>query len=256
MSKATEVISAEVAMFESSLLESGGKLKTKSSRWAIATFFLNTTALLIMVLIPIIYPAALPRTVLSSLIVAPPPPPSAPPVVKQTAAAAKTASTVPQLIDNQLTTPRTIPTHINMIKDEGPVSTNMFVPGGGDNTGGNGNVISSLFDTPKPLAVVRPATQQKPFKISGGVAKGYLEHQTRPVYPAIALASRTQGTVTLTAIISKSGTIENLRVLSGPQLLQRAAIDAVREWRYRPYMLNGDPVEVETQINVIFSLNN
>lgn len=243
-------------MFESSLLESGGKLKTKSSRWAIATFFLNTTALLIMVLIPIIYPAALPKTVLSSLIVAPLPPPSAPPAVKQTAAAARTASTVPQLIGNQLTIPPTIPAHINMIKDEGPISTNTFVIGG-DNTGnGNGNVISSLFDTPRPLAVVRPAVQQKPVKISDGVAKGYLVHQTRPVYPAIGVASRTQGTVTLTAIISKNGTIENLRVLSGPQLLQQAAIDAVREWRYRPYMLNGDPVEVETQINVIFSLNN
>jgi protein TonB len=243
-------------MFESSLLESGGKLKTKSSRWAIATFFLNTTALLIMVLIPIIYPAALPKTVLSSLIVAPPPPPSAPPAVKQTASAARTASTVPQLIDNQLTLPRTIPTHINMIKDEGPVGANMFVPGGGENTGNsNGNVISSLFDTPKPIAVVRPAVQQKTYAISAGVAKGYLVHQTQPVYPAIARAARTQGTLALTAIISKSGTIENLRVLSGPQLLRQAAIDAVQEWRYRPYLLNGDPVQVETQINVIFSLN-
>ena len=63
-----------------------------------------------------------------------------------------------------------------------------------------------------------------------------------------------QGTVILQATISKSGTIENLRVISGPAMLQQAAIDSVRNWRYRPYMLNGQPVEVETTVNVVFTL--
>jgi protein TonB len=75
-----------------------------------------------------------------------------------------------------------------------------------------------------------------------------------PQYPAIAKAARIQGTVVLQATISKSGTIENLRVLSGPPMLQQSAMEAVKTWRYRPYLLNGEPVEVETQVNVIFTL--
>jgi protein TonB len=75
-----------------------------------------------------------------------------------------------------------------------------------------------------------------------------------PQYPAIAKAARIQGTVVLQATISKTGSIENLRVVSGPPMLQQAAMDAVRQWRYRPYLLNGDPVEVETTVNVVFNL--
>ena len=75
-----------------------------------------------------------------------------------------------------------------------------------------------------------------------------------PAYPPIAKASGTQGTVVLQATISRSGTIENLRVVSGSVMLQQAAMDAVKEWRYRPYLLNGEPVEVETTVNVVFKL--
>ena len=74
------------------------------------------------------------------------------------------------------------------------------------------------------------------------------------VYPAIAKAAGVSGTVTLAAIISKTGTIENLRVTGGPAMLRQAAFDAVSTWRYRPYLLDGQPVEVETTVSVIFSL--
>lgn len=95
---------------------------------------------------------------------------------------------------------------------------------------------------------------QGPAHISSGVAAGLLIQKTIPNYPSIAKAAGSQGTVTLQAVISKSGTIENLRVVTGPAMLQQAAIDAVKQWRYRPYMLDGEPVEVETTISVIFSL--
>jgi protein TonB len=78
--------------------------------------------------------------------------------------------------------------------------------------------------------------------------------KTQPVYPPIAKAARVSGTVVLQATISKQGTIENLRVLSGPAMLQQAARDAVMTWRYKPYLLNNEPVEVETTVNVIFTL--
>jgi protein TonB len=81
-----------------------------------------------------------------------------------------------------------------------------------------------------------------------------LIQKTQPVYPPIAKAARVSGTVVLQATISKTGSIEGLRVVSGPAMLQSAAMDAVRTWRYKPYLLNNDPVEVETTINVIFTL--
>jgi periplasmic protein TonB len=86
------------------------------------------------------------------------------------------------------------------------------------------------------------------------LVEGNLIYKTIPQYPAIAKASHTEGTVVLQAMISKTGTIEGLHVISGSPMLQQAAIDAVRSWRYRPYMLNGQSVEVETTVNVIFKL--
>src|SRR5260221_574434 len=74
------------------------------------------------------------------------------------------------------------------------------------------------------------------------------------VYPAMAVQTRTQGTVILHALISKDGSIESLQVVSGHPFLARAALDAVRQWRYRPYILNGQPIEVETQVTVNFTL--
>jgi protein TonB len=94
----------------------------------------------------------------------------------------------------------------------------------------------------------------KKVNISAGVMVGMLIQKTQPVYPPIAKAARVSGTVVLQAEISKQGTIQNLRVVSGPAMLQQAAMDAVKSWRYRPYLLNNDPVEVETTVNVIFTL--
>jgi protein TonB len=84
---------------------------------------------------------------------------------------------------------------------------------------------------------------------------GNLVVKTMPQYPAIPRAAGIQGTVVLQATISRNGSIENLRVISGPPMLQQAAIDAVRTWRYKPYLLNGEPVEVDTTINVVFNLS-
>src|SRR5256884_1944785 len=84
--------------------------------------------------------------------------------------------------------------------------------------------------------------------------EGNLIHRVQPEYPPLAIQTRTQGQVVLRAVISRGGTIENLQVVSGHPLLVRAALEAVRQWRYRPYVLNGEPVEVETQVTVNFVL--
>jgi protein TonB len=92
-------------------------------------------------------------------------------------------------------------------------------------------------------------------KISGGVTAGLLLAPIQPVYPTIAKASGTQGTVVISAIISKTGRIESAHVVSGTVMLQGAALDAVRNARYHPYLLNGEPTEVETTISINFRLN-
>ena len=90
--------------------------------------------------------------------------------------------------------------------------------------------------------------------ISAGVAEGMLLHKTAPVYPEIAKNAHVGGTVVLGANITKSGALTNLHVLSGPSMLRGPALDAVKTWRYRPYMLDNQPVEVGTTIRVVFSL--
>ena len=90
--------------------------------------------------------------------------------------------------------------------------------------------------------------------VPAGVMQGNLVNKVVPVYPAAAKKAKIQGTVVLSAVISKVGNVENLQVLSGPDELQQSSIDAVRQWTYKPYLLNGDPIEVKTTVNVVYSL--
>lgn len=100
----------------------------------------------------------------------------------------------------------------------------------------------------------RPVPAARPLLVSH-LMEANLIHRVQPEYPPLAKAARIQGEVVLRAVISKTGAIENLRVLSGHPMLVRAAVDAVQQWLYRPYVLNGEPVEVETQVTVKFVLS-
>jgi peptidyl-prolyl cis-trans isomerase A (cyclophilin A) len=108
---------------------------------------------------------------------------------------------------------------------------------------------------PLPDQAPPPGTQPKVVNISAGVAVGLLVSKTTPVYPIDAKQAGVSGTVVLAATIGTDGTVKELHVVSGPDLLQQAALDAVKEWRYRPYLLNGQPVEIRTTINIIFALS-
>lgn len=116
-----------------------------------------------------------------------------------------------------------------------------------------GGPTIALLLSPPP-APASPAVPKR-VVLSTGVVSGFLVSQVNPTYPELAIRTRTQGAVVLQAIISKEGRIEDLRVVSGHPLLIKAARDAVQLWRYRPYYLNGQPVEVETQIVVNFTLS-
>jgi protein TonB len=118
-------------------------------------------------------------------------------------------------------------------------------------TGTSTTALSGIVNT---TAIIAQKAPQQTLRISQGVSQGLIVKKVQPVYPAQARQMRLQGTVELQANISQSGSISSVKQLSGDQVLGRAAIEAVRQWKYKPYYLNGEPVEVETQITVNFKL--
>ena len=233
-------------MFEDSTFASTGRIRMRTRAGFFAAFAFEGLIVLAMVLIPLLYPHALPNAVRSMLMEVPAPVPEVRPQVQQA-----TARVVPTVLNiRSIQAPSRIPDHIVYVdQPEQPVTWNPTdLIGSGPATGNNpfgSSPAVTVVRTPTPHAVRLPST----------VSEGMLVQKTIPVYPQIAIASRTQGTVELQATISRGGTIENLRVVSGPPMLQQAALDAVRTWRYRPYLLNGQPIEVETTVNVVFKLS-
>jgi protein TonB len=233
-------------MFEDSTFESSGRIRTRSRGWMIAALIFNGSILLALILIPLIYPQALPRQQTVCLMELPAPP-TPEPRPQPTAQATPTPS---EIQGGQIFAPPRIPAYIAIVgKPEAPPSGE--VPGW-DTASALPNGPDSIFRS-KPAPIVR-AESRGPVRVSSSVVAGLLIQKTIPVYPPIAKAVRLEGTVILQATISKAGTIENLHVIDGPGLLQQAALDAVKTWRYRPYLLNGEPVEVETSVNVVFTV--
>jgi periplasmic protein TonB len=118
-------------------------------------------------------------------------------------------------------------------------------------TNTNNSALTGLVDT---TAVNATKAAQQTLRISQGVSQGLIVKRVQPVYPPQALQMRLDGKVELQANITKTGNTSGIKQLSGEKILGRAAMDAVRQWKYKPYYLNGEPVEVETQITVNFKL--
>jgi protein TonB len=235
-------------MFEDSTFESTGKIKTRSRRWMLLTLAVNGTILAVMILVPLIFPDALPRHMVPTLLVAPdaPKPQPLPEPVRVRTAAPHDHS---EMMGRQLIAPRQIPVGIRDTRErELPFSNNIAI-----DLGPTGPSGSDPFDNGHPASVVRSPVQTS-IHLSSKLVEGNLIYKSVPQYPVIAKASHTEGIVVLQAMISKGGTIEGLHVISGSPMLRQAALDSVKTWRYRPYMLNGQAVEVETTVNVIFKL--
>lgn len=235
-------------MFEDSTFESMGKIHTRSRRWMVATFLFNGSILLCLILIPLIYPEALPHQGLIYLLTTPPPPPPTPPPPPERTA--QTFHGAPQMPDGVLTAPILIP-RTPFIPNAPEQPTGEILIGLGPGSG-SPNGPGSIFQTHRPAVI---HADRGPVRLPSTIVAGLLIHKVTPTYPPIAIATHQEGTVVLQATISKSGTIENLRAVSGPPMLQQAAIDAVQRWAYRPYLLNGEPVEVETTVNVVFTMS-
>jgi protein TonB len=250
-------------MFEQSLIDE--KNKTQKASSIFISFLVQVLLLGVLVVIPLIYFEALPMATLSASLVAPPPPPPPPPPPQPVAV--KIVKVAPRQFDaNRLMAPKAIPKEIAMIKeDELPPVASAGVTGGvpggvpggvgGGVLGGVLGGIPSAAPPPPPPAKEKPKAPSGPIRVGGNVQAAKLVRQPKPVYPPLAKQARIQGAVKFTAIIGKDGTIQNLQLLSGHPLLVQAATEAVKQWVYQPTLLNGEAVEVVTQIDVNFTLS-
>ena len=216
---------------------------------ALVSFAAQAVAVAVLLVLPLFYTQALPRLALLGSVIAPPPP--APGAVR--AARDQVASS---LDEHALRLPTPIPRPFQFHGDSdgsasGPPGGPGVVGMVGDDPGATA-LLAALGSGMRPAIPAAPSL--RPPRVSH-VMEGNLIRRVQPEYPALARQARIQGTVVLRAVVNREGTIQDLQVISGHPLLVQAAINAVRQWRYRPYFLNDQPVEVETQIMVNFSLS-
>jgi protein TonB len=256
-------------MFEQTFVDGVGKT---NKTWTVMVSFVAQIALIVVaVILPLIYTEVLPSTTLQSFLVAPPPPPPPPPP-PAAPAPVKIVKVIPRQFDaGKLMAPKVVPKEIATIKEEELPPPSSGVAGvvggvsGGVAGGAVGGVLGGIINAvpsaapppppPPPVAAVKKEAAITRIKVGGAVQSASIIKKTPPIYPQLAKSARVSGVVHLAAIIAKDGTIQELHSLGGPALLIQAAMDAVKTWVYRPTMLNGEPVQVETTIDVNFTLN-
>ena len=224
--------------------------------WTVAvSLTLQTGLVATIVILPLLHPGTITPgfdfhtpLLLTQLTPLPPPPPN-----RQTTVSA--APRKPAAFVNPLTPPRRVPPSIDMRPDPAPEIAAVQLTAGDASVLGVLSVMRPIAPPPPtPVAAIKP-TAPGIVKVGGGVQAALLISAPKPAYPPLAKALRVQGTVKLEAVIGRDGSIRNLAVTAGPALLVKAALEAVAQWRYRPTLLNGEPVEVITEIEVNFRLN-
>jgi protein TonB len=233
-------------LFESVACPSG-----KRKRWAVViSGTLQSACLLILIIVPLIYTEALPGTIFKTTWVGPPE--TAPRTAAQAPTERVSTRRVPALLLGVVMAPRRIPARVDMI-EEPPLPFEGVTGQGpiGDNTN-----FDLLSVAPSAEIVKRPVVPSVPQRVpvTSTIEAAKLISRVQPAYPALAIQARIRGNVVLHAIIGRDGRVSELQVLSGHPLLVSAAVEAVRQWRYSPTLLNGQAVEVETTITVSFVL--
>lgn len=244
-------------LFSQTLVEDSSTDRRRRFWTKFGSTIVQLCILVVLILIPLWFTEALPVQQLATFLVAPPPPPPPPPPAPPTI---KVEKIVSEVMNGQLRTPSKIPKEVKMIKEEeapAPMTGYGVVGGveGGVPGGQVGGVIGSILSSTAHSTAPTVAAPKKPLRVSSGITEGMLVQRTEPVYPSLAQRAHIQGTVKLQAIISRQGTIENLQLVEGHPMLVQAAIEAVKHWKYRPYILNGEPLEVETIVIVNFHLS-
>lgn len=238
-------------MFQDSLVESSGRLAARNPWTTAVSFTLQIAACGVLVLLSLLYTDTLPSRNWIEILQAPPPPPAAP--VRIIASGGQFAAR--SSAAGALVVPREVPKNIDMRPDKPVATTGAATPPLGIVGAIPTEAADSGLAALRTVMPVTPRLVPQKLRVSSGVAEGMLVHQVKPQYPTAARLARIEGRVMLQAIIARDGTVENLRVISGHPMLVPAAIDAVKQWRYKPYYLNDKPIEVETQIVVNFVLS-
>jgi protein TonB len=241
-------------MFADSLCDSARTNRSYRGWTTVASFAVQALAIGGLLALPLLHIQSLPQLQWrrDPLVPSPAPPPVA---LRGPATSTSAVNTTGHI----LVPPARIPNRIENSNETAAVPPAPDIPlGYGVSSGGGGSgagtgVFGSIGDgftaiAPPPSPVARPPRLSR-------IMEGNLIQRVQPVYPLLARQARVQGTVVLRAVISREGTIEKLQVASGHPLLVQAAMDAVRQWRYRPYLLNNEPVEVDTQVTVNFVLS-
>jgi len=241
-------------MFADSLLDSASPSRSRLGWSTLASFAVQAVCVGSLLLLPMLFTSGLPQLALNEPLLARVPS-SGPPStahVRATNSAGDRRQAVSIVVAPQ-SVPHTLKPGGEVAVPSAPDLDNAGVSAGsGDRASGNGvryglgSGFNAAVPPPPPPIARQPRVSR--------MMEGNLIYRVQPDYPALAKLARIQGAVLLRAVISKQGTIENLQPVSGPPLLIRAALDAVRQWRYRPYLLNGEPVQVDTQITVNFVL--
>ncbi|HEU5340921.1 TonB family protein [Edaphobacter sp.] len=238
-------------MFEDSLVASRVARVPTAKRWAFGGAFGVQCVLAVLAMtLPMLHPAALTVKIAAPPVWIPVMRKAPVPVrERQVQHAASAAASAPVAETKALRFPTAAPRQ-GSAEDAPPMAAMPFGSGMGDSV----PVGLAVGDGHGPRVSVAPARAAGPVRISKGVTDGMLLAPIRPVYPAIARAAGVQGTVIVEAVISQAGAIESLRVVSGPEMLRGAAVEAIRAARYKPYLLNGSPTAVETTITVNFMM--
>ena len=244
-------------MFDDLVISSAKPKRTKTWWTVMLSTAVQVGIIFVLILIPLIYTEALPKQMLTTFLVAPAPPPPPPP---PPAAVQRIVKPVARLIQQgKMMAPTVIPKKVEMIKEEelppdvGAIGVVGGVPGGiagGSASGVLGGIIGGVGSNLPPPPKAAPSR----IRVGGNVQAASIVRQVMPIYPPIAKTAHISGTVMLHAIIGKDGSVQDLTYMSGPPLLMKSALDAVKQWRYKPTLLNGEPVEVDTTISVIFTL--
>jgi periplasmic protein TonB len=240
-------------MLENSMIESGGRTKTRKPLTVLVSVALHGLIVLAMLMIPIVRPQGLPMLaeayglplpVMPEPSVPPPETPTAPPVVQ----------TEVKPLPDDLVAPREIPREIAFVVDP----PREFAPVPVSPITAVGPVLRDMVERraaiePPPPELPPPPPSTGPLRVSN-LERADLLHQVRPVYPPLAKQAHVQGIVILEATIAKDGSVRDARIVSGHPLLTNAAKEAVEQWTYKPFILNGEPIEVITTVTVTFTL--
>jgi periplasmic protein TonB len=240
-------------MFADALLDSQHAERSRRGWATLTSFGLQAIGVTILLVVPLLFNQGLPQIASVARVLVPVGP--APQVRPQethtisggTGAAATTAG---QILRVPREVPRTISNNQGVEAPNFPFTTGLSGPTANPFFGDS--VIGGAG--PGPAPVIPKPPQPRVIKISV-LSQGSLIYRVEPIYPPLAKQARIQGAVVLAALIGRDGIIENLQVISGHPMLMAAAKDAVKQWRYRPYVLNGEPVVVETTITVNFVLS-